>query len=154
MSILAIIVAHPIWPWLLFSLPCKSFSWWTYWIYWWIKSLHLHHILFHFFFFLLLLFFFFFLTRVLNQNFLLLSLVCFESNILFLEGWDTLVEILNVVSLLNIYFMIHDPSKHIIGWHLLVGEVLVDQGHNIVVHWSIGHHQPFRQHTISPLLGL
>jgi hypothetical protein len=55
-----------------------------------------------------ILLFFFILTRGLNQNFLLLALVCFESNILFLRGWDIIVEILDV-DILTIHFMIHDP---------------------------------------------
>jgi hypothetical protein len=63
------------------------------------------------------------------------------------------MEILDVVVLLNIHLMIHDPSEHIIGCHLLVGEVLADQSNHIIVHGSVGHHQPLGQHTIDPLLG-
>jgi hypothetical protein len=31
--------------------------------------------------------------------------------------------------------------------------LLLEECHNIVVHWSVGHHQSFRQYTIDPLLG-
>jgi hypothetical protein len=49
--------------------------------------------------------------------------------------------------------MIHDPSKHIIGCHLLVGGVLADQGDHIIGHGSIDNHQSLHQHRIGPLLG-
>jgi hypothetical protein len=50
--------------------------------------------------------------------------------------------------------MIHEPSKHIIGCHLLVGEVLSDQGNHIIVHVSIDHHQSLGQYMVGPLLGI
>jgi hypothetical protein len=64
-----------------------------------------------------------------------------------------LVRILNIVRLLNIHLMIHDPSKYIIGCHLLIGGVSVDLGNHIIVHGSICHHQPLGQYTVGLLLG-
>jgi hypothetical protein len=56
------------------------------------------------------------MKRALNYHLLVLALlVSLESNLLLPCGSDAFGEVLDVVDLFNIRFMVHDPTKHIIG---------------------------------------
>jgi hypothetical protein len=80
--------------------------------------------------------------------FVLAILVSLESNLLLPYGSDALGEVLDVVGFFNIHFMVHDPTKHIIRWHPLVGGVLADQGNHIVIHWCVSYHHMLGQHAV------
>jgi hypothetical protein len=79
------------------------------------------------------LFLFFFFTWALNYHlFVLALLVSLESNLLLSYGSDAFGEVVDMIDPFNVHFMVHDPTKHIIRWHPLIGGVLVDQGNHIV----------------------
>jgi hypothetical protein len=80
-------------------------------------------------------------------------LVCLESNFLLSCGSDAFGVVLDMIGFFDVHLMVHDPTKHIIERHSLIGGVLADQGNHVVVHWCVSSHHVLHQHAVDPFLG-